>query len=288
MPTLKALRNRIRTVDNTKQITRAMKTVSASKMRRTETHLEAGRPYAQCLEELMARLVGAVGELSHPLIDQRPVEKTLLVLITADRGLCGAFNSNIFRRAQWFMDKQEGRPVDLYCIGKKGRDFFRKQERSIVAEQLDFSGRLDIERIREITEDLVRRFLDEEADEVILAYNTFVSIVNYRPTIQRFLPLEAESLGKGALTQQIDYIYEPNAATIIEQILPRYLNSKMYITLAEAFTAEHSARMVAMSAASDNCEDLIRTLTLDMNKARQASITKELLEIVGGAEALRG
>ena len=157
-----------------------------------------------------------------------------------------------------------------------------------MAEQLDFSGRLDIERIREITEDLVRRFLDEEADEVILAYNTFVSIVNYRPTIQRFLPLEAESLGKGALTQQIDYIYEPNAATIIEQILPRYLNSKMYITLAEAFTAEHSARMVAMSAASDNCEDLIRTLTLDMNKARQASITKELLEIVGGAEALRG
>ncbi len=288
MGTLKALRNRIRTVDNTKQITRAMKTVSASKMRRTEGNLQSGRPYARCLEQLTARLVGATDELHHPLVVQRPVERTLVVLVTADRGLCGAFNSNIIRRAQRLIETKESDKVDLFCIGKKGRDFFRKRGYSIVAEELDFSGRLDLERIRGITDDIVQRYLNEEAGEVVLVYNAFVSVVTYHQTVDKFLPLEAESLGRGAVTEHIEYIYEPDAKTILENILPRYLKSKMYITLAEAFTAEHSARMVAMSAASENCEELIRTLTLDMNKARQASITKELLEIVGGAEALRG
>ena len=147
-------------------------------------------------------------------------------------------------------------------------------------------GKLDVARIRKITEEVVRRFLEGEDDEVLLLYNRFVSVMNYRPTVSRFLPLEA--LGAGVALEPMDYIFEPDARTILESLLPRYVNSKMYITLAEAFTAEHSARMVAMSAASDNCEELMHTLTLEMNKARQASITKELLEIVSGAEALRG
>lgn len=287
MRTLRALRRRIRTVDNTEQITRAMKTVSASKMRRVEERLQAGRPYAQRLEELIARLIVATGEVRHPLVLHRPVERSLLVLVTADRGLCGAFNTNIIRNAEEFLEERGLHPVDLFCVGKRGRDYFRRRGK-IVAEHIDLAGRINVTRIREIAEDVVRRFLEGEADEVFLAYNRFVSVVTYRPTIVKFLPLEAESLGADAAMEPLDYIFEPDAATILDRILPRYLNSKIYITLAEAFTAEHSTRMVAMSAASDNCEELIQTLTLEMNKARQASITKELLEIVSGAEALRG
>ncbi|MFH1739868.1 MAG: ATP synthase F1 subunit gamma [bacterium] len=289
MPSLKALRNRIRTVDNTKQITRAMKTVAASKMRRTEESLRAGRPYAQCLEELVARLVSAAGEITHPFVVHRPVERSLVVVVTADRGLCGAFNGNIIRRAEVFLQKMNAGAVDLICVGKKGRDYFRRQDRHIVAEYVDLGGKLDVARIRGLTDDIIRRFLDGEADEIFLVYNTYVSVVTYRPKVVKFLPLEAESLGAGVTIEPMDYIFEPNASSILENILPRYLNSKMYITLAETFTAEHSARMVAMGTANDNCEELLDTLTLDLNKARQASITKELLEIVGGAEvALKG
>lgn len=288
MRTLRALRRRIRTVDNTEQITRAMKTVSASKMRRAEERLRAGRPYAQSLEELVARLVGATGEIRHPLVLHRPVERSLLVLVTADRGLCGAFNGNIIRKAEDFLDEKGLRSVDLSCVGKKGRDYFRRRGYRIVAEYIDLGGKVDVARIRPITEEAVRRFLEGEVDEVFLGYNSFASVTVYRPTIAKFLPLEAESLGAKTAVEPLDYIFEPDATTILESILPRYLNSKMYITLAGAFTAEHSARMVAMTAASENCEELMRALTLEMNKARQSSITRELLEIISGAEALRG
>jgi len=288
MRTLRSLRRRIRTIDNTRQITRAMKTVSASKMRRTGERLEAGRPYARCMEELIARLVAATGEVRHPLVTQRPVERSLLVLVTADRGLCGAFNANIIRSADEFLEEKGSHSVDLFCVGKRGRDYFRRRGGRIVGEHADLGGTVDVTRIRGITEEIVRRFLSGQADEVFLAYNTFVSVMAYRPRIVKFLPLEAESLGVGAGTKPLEYILEPDAPTILDRILPRHLDSKVYITLAEAFTAEHSARMVAMSTASDNCQEMIRTLTLEMNKARQASITKELLEIVSGAEALKG
>ena len=286
MPSLKALRKRIRTVENTKQITRAMKTVAASKMRRTEERLRAGRPYARTLQEIIARLVKTTAEVSHPFLTERPVKKILLVIVTADRGLCGAFNSNVIRRTEEFLLENGPDRTDLYCIGKKGRDYFRRHGGNIVAQHIDLGGKLDVARIRGIADDLVRRFLEGEADEVYLVYNTFISTISYHPVLAKFLPVEWDSICAGIAVQPVEYIYEPDAETIFGEILPRYLNSKMYITLAEAFTAEHSARMVSMSAANDNCEELIHTLTLDLNKARQASITKELLEIVGGAEAL--
>jgi F-type H+-transporting ATPase subunit gamma len=288
MRTLRALRRRIRTVDNTKQITRAMKTVSASKMRRAGERLQAGQSYAKCLEEVTAKLVGATGKVRHPLVLHRPVERSLLVLVTADRGLCGSFNANIIRRTEEFLDEERSHPVDLLCVGKKGRDYFRQRGARFVAQYTDLGGKADVARIREITDDMVRRFREGEADEVFLAYNSFISVVTYRPTITKLLPLEAESMEAKTAIKPLDYLFEPDAATILQNILPRYLNSKMYICLVEAFTAEHSARMVAMSTASENCEELLHTLTLEMNKARQTTITKELLEIVGGAEALRG
>ena len=175
MPSLKALRKRIRTVENTKQITRAMKTVAASKMRRTEERLRAGRPYARTLQEIIARLVKTTAEVSHPFLTERPVKKILLVTVTADRGLCGAFNSNVIRRTEEFLLENGPDRTDLYCIGKKGRDYFRRHGGNIVAQHIDLGGKLDVARIRGIADDLVRRFLEGEADEVYLVYNTFIS-----------------------------------------------------------------------------------------------------------------
>ncbi len=288
MRTLRALRRRIRTVDNTKQITRAMKSVSASKMRRTEGHLTAGQPYARSMQELVTQLLTTAGQISHPLVVSRPVARRMVIVVTADRGLCGAFNASIIRRVEDFLDENRLVPIDLFCIGKRGRDYFRRHGCSIVAEYIDLSGRVDVGRIKTITRDITDRFLDGRTDEVYLAYNKFISVTTYRPIVTKFLPVEPGERPADKIVRHVEYIFEPDVHTILESMLPRYLNSRMYITLAEAFTAEHSARMIAMSTASDNCEELIRTLTLEMNKARQASITKELLEIVSGAEALKG
>lgn len=240
------------------------------------------------MQELVTEVLNSAGEISHQLVVARPVTRQMLVLVTADRGLCGAFNANVIRCAEHFLEENQSIPVDLFCVGKRGRDYFRRHGRPIVAEYIDLSGRLDVDRIKTITQDIVERFQDGRTDEVYLAYNRFISVTTYRPTVIKFLPVEAGERRLDPDVRRLEYIFEPDAPTILASMLPRYLNSRMYITLAEAFTAEHSARMIAMSTATDNCEEMIRTLTLEMNKARQSSITKELLEIVSGAEALKG
>ena len=291
MPSLKAIRRRIRTVDSTKQITRAMKTVSASKMRRSLERMEAAKPYAGKLREIVTRLVAAVGgSVKHPFLETREdVGRILLLIVTADRGLCGAFNTTLIRAAEEFI-RGSSIPVDLICIGKKGRDYFRRHsDCEIVAEYPDLRGNLDLATINEITQLAVNRFLAGEADEVKLLFNSYINAITYRPKVDPFLPIDPSQLhaGDGPAADR-EYIFEPDTASVFAEILPKQILSQVYLRLAEAFTAEHSARMIAMTNANDNCEDLLKTLTLDMNKARQAAITKELLEIVSGAEALKG
>lgn len=289
---VKALRRRLRSIKNTKQITRAMEMVSAAKLRRAQETLLAGRPYAAKLQELLGRLAGS--NISHPLFEKRDVRSRLLVIVTADRGLAGSFNAQTIKRAEQFLRDQGQGITDVACVGRKGADYFRSRA-NVVYAVTDLAGRLSSERSNEIAEKLTDLFLNRTYDEVYVLYNTFVSTLVYRPTVEKLLPLDQEALlGGGAAvtaapkTATLDYIMEPDPATVLSTLLPRFVKSKIYITLAEVLTAEHSARMVAMSAATKNCQELIESVSLAMNKARQAAITKEILEIVGGAEALKG
>ncbi|MFC1601466.1 ATP synthase F1 subunit gamma [Candidatus Sumerlaeota bacterium] len=290
----KVLRRRIRSIGSTRKITRAMEMVSAAKLRRTQGIMSSGLPYADKLQELLGRLASAAGEFGHPLFRKPEASKTALVLFTGDRGLCGSFNNNIIEDAGRFIEERGKDNVCVYAIGRKGRDFCRKLGCELVGEVVGLSGQVDGEATRQAANDLRELFLSGQTREVFLLYNRFISQIEYRQTLAQFLPLEAEALlgepaeGEETADGEIDYLFEPGREQLFAQLLPRYLESRMYITLAMAFTAEHSARMMAMSSATKNCGELIDSLTLKMNKARQAAITKEILEVVGGAEALSG
>ncbi len=285
---VKSLRRRLRSIKNTKQITRAMEMVSAAKLRRSQDLLMAGRPYAAKLQELLGRLAGSA-TASHPFFDKREVRTRVVVLVISDRGLAGSFNAQLIKRAELIL-KASTTPVKLVCVGKKGYDYFKSRQWNILFSVTDFAGKLTYERTNEVADRLTELFLSGQADELSVVYNSFVSTMVYRTTVEQMLPLDPDALlsaesdaGAGG-----EYIMEPSAEEVFQSLLPRYINSKMYIIMAETFTAEHSARMIAMSAATKNSSELIEKVSLVMNKARQASITKEILEIVGGAEALNG
>lgn len=285
---VKALRRRLRSIRNTKQITRAMEMVSAAKLRRSQDLLLAGRPYARKLQELLGRLADS-GDATDPLFEIRDVRRRALLLLTADRGLAGSFNTQIIKRAEAFLCEHP--QTVLHCVGRKGYDYFRGRRWEIVESVTDLAGKASAERAVSIADSLMQRFLSGEVDEVVLMYNAFVSTMVYRPTAEKLLPLDPEALlaGKAAFPgPRLDYILEPTPSRVLSSLLPRYVRNKVYISLAETFTAEHSARMIAMSGATKNCEDLISSVGLRMNKARQSAITTEILEIVGGAEALKG
>ncbi|MCX7964920.1 MAG: ATP synthase F1 subunit gamma [Candidatus Sumerlaea chitinivorans] len=283
---LKALRRRLRTIRNTKQITRAMEMVSAAKLRRAQNALFAGRPYASKLTDVLARL-SASGTVAHPLLAQRELRQRWLVVVTADRGLAGAFNAQIIKQAEQFL-RENPENVALVCIGKKGFDYFRTKKWQIAWAVTDLNARISSQRANEIADRLMESFLNEETDEVLLLYNKFISTLMYRPALETILPLRAIS---GQLTEAgrtvREYLLEPSPDAVLDALLPRFVRSKIFIMLAETFTAEHSARMVAMSGATRNCEELTDKLTLRLNKVRQAAITKEIIEIVSGAEALK-
>ncbi len=291
MPSLKQLRRRIRTVENTKLITRAMRSVAASKMRRTQDQQTKTKPYTDHLQALIARVVSSVGSYGQPLMEMRERQKSLLVIFSSDRGLCGAFNATINRFAQETIQSLPEAP-DLYIIGRRANSFFNKRGYSIVQSYNDFRGNIDVPRILNIGKDLQQRFLNKEYDKIELVYNRAITAMNYRPERETLLPLDEEtlfeSLGEDGDRTPLDYIFEPDAQTVLKQLLPKYLDTKILFTFIDTFAAEHQARMIAMTTANNNCEELMETLTLQMNKARQNSITNELLDIVGGAEALRG
>jgi F-type H+-transporting ATPase subunit gamma len=287
MATLQDIRRRIRSVQSTQKITRAMKLVSAAKLRRAQDRMMGARPYAAKMAELVATLVRGLGEDKHPLLVHRDGGRKLYVVIAADKGLAGAFNANVMRRAVETLRASADGAAGLVAVGRKTRDFFRRREWKIRADRIGFLDRLAFEEVRTLARELTAAFLDDEVDEVWLVYNQFRSVAVQRVVVERLLPIvppEGAGAGEGP---GVDYLYEPDPVTILAALLPRHVETQLYHALLETAAGEHGARMTAMEAATKNAQELIGLLTIRYNKARQERITKELLDIVGGAEALR-
>jgi F-type H+-transporting ATPase subunit gamma len=284
MPSLLDIRRRIRSVKNTQQLTKAMKTVSAAKLRRAQDRVLSARPYADQLKRILGDLTSRIENVSHPLLEVRPEEKVLLIVVTADRGLCGAFNSNILRAATGFLREHLEQKVNLATAGRKGRDFFRRRGLPIQAEFVNIFSKLDYGHARDIAETVVKAYSDAELDAVYIAYNEFKSVIQQRVVVEKLLPLS-----KGELQQsgpQADYIFEQSPQEIFNRLLPRYVEIQIYRALLESAASEHGARMASMDTASRNAGEMIDLLTLNMNRIRQAAITREIIEVVSGAGAL--
>jgi F-type H+-transporting ATPase subunit gamma len=288
MATLQDIRRRIRSVQSTQKITRAMKLVAAAKLRRAQERILEARPYAFKMAELVGTLVRGLGEDKHPLLVRREGPRKLYVVITADKGLCGAFNSNVIRKALELVRTAPEGTASLLTVGRKARDFFRRRPWPVRGERIGFLERLTFADVRELGTELTQAFLADEVDEVWLVFNEFRSVASQRVTAERLLPIEppggTEPPGEGPA---VDYIYEPDPVTILAALLPRHVGVQIYRALLETNAGEHGARMTAMEAASKNAQEMIGLLSIQYNKARQERITKELLDIVGGAEALR-
>jgi len=286
---LRDIRKRIRSVKNTRQITKAMKMVSAAKLRRAQDAAIAARPYGQTLDAMMGQLVGAAGEVTHPLLTRHPgveLEKgnVELVVLTSDRGLAGGFNGNITRRVLKFVAENRDKKVVCTTLGRKANDFLRGKGVTVRRNVEGVWHRINYATAQELAAELSKRFLDGEVDEVHLMYNEFVSAVSQVPTTAQLLPVAAT----GNETAGADYTYEPSPEGVLEQLVPKAVAVKIYRAMLESFAAEHAARMSAMENATRNAGDMIGKLTLFYNRSRQALITKELMEIVSGAEALKG
>jgi len=284
MATLRDIRRRIRSVESTQKITRAMKLVAAAKLRRAQERILEARPYALKMAELLANLVARAGE-DHPLLARRTTGRKRLVIITADKGLCGAFNSNILRASLAFLREGSETDVTLVVVGKKARDFYRRRQWSVKSEMLGFFDRLAYSHAQELSGQLMQDYLAGEVDEVHLIYNEFRSVAVQRVRRERLLPIEAAEAKDGEAGG--DYIYEPSPEAILAALLPRHVTTQVFRALMESVAGEYGARMTAMEAATKNAKEMIEVLTIQYNKARQERITKELLDIVGGAEALR-
>src|SRR5262245_2268846 len=287
MPTLRDIQRRIRSVQSTQKITKAMKLVAAAKLRRAQERVMAARPYALKMSELLSGLVGRTEGDAHPLLARRTTGRKRLVVITSDKGLCGPFNSNILRASLAFLREQGDVDVTLVVVGRKARDFYRRRQWAIKSEMLGFFDRLAYSHAQEIAGELMRAYLAEEVDEVYLMYNEFHSVAVQRVTRAQLLPIEAEAAEAGRGVPAGDYIFEPSPDAILASLLPRHVITQVFRALMESVAGEYGARMTAMESATKNAKEMIDVLTIQYNKARQERITKELLDIVGGAEALR-
>lgn len=282
MAGIRDIRRRIRAVRNMQQITKAMKMVAASKLRKSQEKVLAARPYAGQLQEVLARLAAARVDLNHPLLEKRPVRKTGFIVITADRGLCGGYNANMIRMTRGLLAGQTSE-VGLVTVGRKGRDFFRRREVPILAEFTGLGDRPSYGQARQIAQEVIRLYQEKEIDEVYLAYTEFRNAISQRPLVIKLLPIETPEQKPGATRQ---YIFEPSVAEIMEHLLPKYVETLIFRGLLEGKASEFGAKMTSMGSATDNAKAMIDRLTLAMNRARQAAITKEISEIVGGAAAL--
>jgi F-type H+-transporting ATPase subunit gamma len=289
MPSLIDLRRRIRAVKNTQQITKAMKMVSASKLRRAQERMMSARPYALQMQRVLASVASRVDPSTHPLLairDLGPASKTLVIVVTADKGLCGSFNTNIIKAAGGFV---VGSPqvCTLGLVGRKGRDFFGRRGFSVFFEQVGIFQKLRFEDARSIAQTAVEAFTSGEVDSVVLAYNEFKSVMTQRVVIDRLLPIPREEVEAAVgASPVVDYLYEPSPQAIFDELLPRYVDVQVYRALLESNAAFFAAQMTAMDTATKNSADMIANLTLYMNKVRQAAITREIIEVVSGAEAL--
>jgi len=286
MATLREIRTRISSIKSTQQITKAMKMVAAAKFRKAQEKILATRPYARKLQEIVGHLMSRIENDNHPLLKVRPVEKVMLLVVTADRGLCGAFNANIIRHVETVIASYKDKEVSLFLVGKKGYEYFSKRNYTIKDHVVDIFNHLSFLNATTTVEKLVQAYIDKEFDQIEIIYNAFKSALRQEITIEQFLPFKPNEEMKQSASQ-VDYLYEPQKERILDVILPRQLNVQLWKVLLESNAAEQGARMTAMEAATDNADDIIDELTLHYNRARQAAITKEISEIVGGAEALK-
>jgi F-type H+-transporting ATPase subunit gamma len=287
MATLRDIQRRIRSVQSTQKITKAMKLVAAAKLRRAQERIVEARPYAIKMAELLSNLVGRAGDEAHPLLARRTTGRRRLVIITADKGLCGAFNSNVLRASLGFLREAGQTDVTLVVVGKKARDFYRRRPWTVKSEMLGFFDRLAYSHAQELAGQLMQDYLTGEVDEVHLLYNEFRSVAVQRVRREQLLPIESAPAASEGPATGGDYLYEPSVEGILAALLPRHVTTQVYRALMESVAGEYGARMTAMESASKNAKEMIEVLTIQYNKARQERITKELLDIVGGAEALR-
>jgi F-type H+-transporting ATPase subunit gamma len=277
------LRRRIRSVKNTQQITRAMKMVAAAKLRRAQDRMMAARPYSGAMHQMLQSVASRVDAKKHPLLRRRDEKNVLVVVVTADKGLCGGFNMNAIKTAQQTLAEGNWENASILPVGRKGNDFFRRRDMNIRTQAVNVFQALSLDTARELAATIISDYREEKIDAVYVVYNEFRSMISQRVVAQRMLPIETpepkEEVG-------IDYIYEPEPEAILDHLLPRYVEFQLYRVLLESSAAEHAARMTAMEAATKNAKDVIERLTLTYNRARQAAITKEIIEIVSGASAL--
>lgn len=300
MANLQDLRRRVRSVRNMQKITKAMKMVAAAKLRRAQERVVAARPYANTMMRVLERLAARAGDFHHPLLDERGDEHLVVALITADKGLCGGFNTNLNKAAQLFVREHPGKTVELVTIGRKGRDFFRRRPVKILSEHINVTARtVNHDDAAAIAQELMAAYTAEGStiDRVFLIYNEFKSVLSQRVTVRQLLPISAAALKGEAASETktsvepevlMDYLYEQPPAQIFGDLLPRYIETQVFYALLESVASEHGARMTAMDSASKNAGEVIETLTLNMNRVRQASITREIIEVVSGAQAQEG
>ena len=289
MPSLKAVRLRIASVKSTQKITSAMKMVAAAKLRRSQDAIIAARPYAKSMADITAEVAARAGADAHPLLERRGGKRIALIVITSDRGLCGGFNSNLCRMAQRYGDeKLKSAELDecrFEVVGRKGRDYFRRRKLNMTRDLPGVAGNTAVTRAKELAAIATEEFLKGTVDAVWLAYNQFRSVISQKPTVEQLLPVvPAES----KTTAGEEFLFEPGKGQILDYILPMYVETQIHRALLESVASEFGAKMTAMENATKNATEMIARLTLQYNRARQAAITKELMEIVGGAEALKG
>jgi F-type H+-transporting ATPase subunit gamma len=280
MPALIDIRRRIRSVKNTQQITKAMKMVSASKLRRAQEAMFAARPYARKMVEVLGSMAARASSELHPLLESRDGSRTVLIVITADKGLCGGFNANIIRAATHFLRERQAQSLELALLGRKGRDYFKRREYRVRGEATGLQP-LRYASAQRIAQQVMAAFTAREVDEVHLVYNEFKTVIQQHIVVEQLLPLKPTLIDPKEPLQ--DYVYEPDPAGIYSDVLPKYVEARVWQALLESVAAEHGARMAAMDAATKNASEAIDRLTLYMNKVRQAAITKEIIEVVSGA-----
>jgi F-type H+-transporting ATPase subunit gamma len=290
MANLLDIRRRIKSVKNTQQITKAMKMVSAAKLKRAQNRVINARPFADKMNQVLSELAAQTSEdFHHPLLDQRGDERYLVVLVTADKGLCGAFNTNLIKAAQVFVKANPDKQIEWVTVGRKGRDFYRRRDANIANEYIGLTGkgRVDFAEALDVAKDVINRFTEDRSiDKVFLIFAEFKSVLTQRIVTEQLLPISKTTETTDDAAQTKDYIYEQEPAEIFSRLLPSLVETQIFRALLESIASEQGARMTAMEAASKNAGELISTLTLNMNRVRQAAITREIIEIVSGASAL--
>jgi F-type H+-transporting ATPase subunit gamma len=292
MATLREIRDRIGSIKNTEKITRAMKMIASVKFRKAQQNVVAARPYARKISEILRHLIPTIESFDNELLKQREIKKVCIVVIAADRGLCGSFNTNLLKTANAIIQEKyseylKSHDLTIFPIGKKAYDYYSKRNYDLYARSVNVFDKLLFSDAQNIVKEIIKGYIEKRFDKVVIIYNEFKNVVQSKTVEEQFLPIPPFEAAEGEKTKVSNYIFEPSSLEIVNNLLPRHLNTQIWRILLESFASEQAARMTAMDAATTNANDLVKTLNLQYNRARQAKITTEILEIVGGAEALK-